>query len=90
MVHFCPCKVNQTIWKENGFFGEDFAQDQGCELDCERAEVLCEEAETVFSNSSFLFVDWETVGNAEASLGVFSSQAITKGQWFAECFAARC
>lgn len=79
----------QIIWKENGFLGEGFPQDQGRELDCERAEVLCEESETFFSDSSFLFVCWETVGNGEASLGVFSSQAITKGLWFAEYFAAR-
>lgn len=74
-------KLMQTIWKENRFLGEGFPQDQESELDYERAEVF---------NSSFLFVGWETVGNGEASLGVFLSQAITKGQCFAECFAARC
>lgn len=91
---FVLVKLMQTIWKENGFLGEGFPQDQGYELDCERAEVLCEEAETFFSNSSFPssfpLVGWETVGNGEASLGVCSSQKISKGQWFAECFAARC
>lgn len=87
---FVLLKVMQLIWKEKGFLGEGFPQNQKRELDCERAEVLCEESETVFSNSSFLSAGWETDGNGEASLGVFSSQANTKGLWFAECFAARC
>lgn len=53
---FVLVKLMQIVWKKNEFLGESFPQDQERELDCERAEVLCEKSEIVFP--IYLFFMW--------------------------------